>query len=407
MRLRLTLATLALSLSACHHSSGHGAADMAESPDLSPVYPALAAPDVPQVANAGGPILVSPQVVVITFAGDDSAPQIEDFVGKLGATAYWTATTAEYGVGPLSLYKTIHVTEPAPTTITDEQIQAWLSTQLDPATQSGWPQPSSQTIYAIFYPATTTITQGQSSKSCSTFGGYHSDTGISTGTERVIYAVLPRCNHPLLGPFGYLTGATSHELVEAVTDPFPQTNPAYTTVDPSHAIWARIFGGGETGDLCAQEPTADFKPDGFGYYVQRSWSNVAAAAGQDPCVPAVATPPYFNIAPTSPPGPLTISFMGFSFVTAGWTIPVGTSQTFEFQLYSSAATDPITVEATDLNGTALSFTWDVTTGINGDKLNLTINALKASSGLPDGFAISAKIGATTHNWFGLVDAVAQ
>lgn len=409
---RLVVTTLAaLTLSACHHGASNGAPDLAESPDLSPVYPALAAPDVPQVVNAGGPVLLSPQVVVVTFDGDDSTAQIESFVGTLGATDYWAATTAEYGVGALSVYRTIHIpaTEPAPATITDKEIQGWLSVKLDPASMSGWPQPSTQTIYAIFYPATTSITQGADAgapRSCESFGGYHSDTGITTGTQRIVYAVLPRCTDPQLGTFGYLTAATSHELIEASTDPYPNTNPAYSTVDASHFVWARFLGGGETGDMCAQEPTANFKREGFDYYVQRSWSNAAAAAGKSPCVPALDAPAYFDASPTTAPGPITLSFMGFSFETAGFAIPIGTSQTIGFQLYSDGATDPITISAADVSGSALSLSWDSTTGVNGDTLHLTLTANQATNGRGgiDAIAITTKVGTTSHYWLGVVQS---
>ena len=87
-------------------------------------------------------------------------------------------------------------------------------------------------------------------------------------------------------------------------------------------------------------------------------------------------------------------------------MPGGTSQTIELQLCSDGATDPITVEAKDLDVTAISFAWETTTGINGDKLHFTITANEASSGLPDAVAVSTKIGTTTHHWLGVVDAVA-
>src|SRR4029079_5699049 len=50
--------------------------------------------------------------------------------------------------------------------------------------------------------------------------------------------------------------------------------------------------GGEVADLCTRgDSTATWHESGF--VAQRSWSNAAAAAGQDPCVPGQHKP-YFN-----------------------------------------------------------------------------------------------------------------
>jgi hypothetical protein len=52
--------------------------DAASDALASTTYPA-AHPAMPQVANAGGPVMTSPKFVIITFTGDTLAPGIDDF----------------------------------------------------------------------------------------------------------------------------------------------------------------------------------------------------------------------------------------------------------------------------------------------------------------------------------------
>ena len=86
------------------------------------------------------------------------------------------------------------------------------------------------------------------------------------------------------GPLDALTAVASHELIESVIDPEPFANPAYRVLDGANGywIWAR---GGEAADMCSgqSDPYGIFP--GFDYTVARSWSNKAAVALHDPCVP--------------------------------------------------------------------------------------------------------------------------
>ena len=75
------------------------------------------------------------------------------------------------------------------------------------------------------------------------------------------------------------------------------TSPAYPLTDDAHIYWVRALGGGETSDLCAQDPESFTEFDELPYVVQRSWSNKAASAGHDPCVPQLQGDVYFNAAP--------------------------------------------------------------------------------------------------------------
>lgn len=374
-------------------------------------YPApFAAP--PTAVNSGGPVLAHPRFVPVTFSNDDGsdAAASVDFTQKVGATAYWSAL-GEYGVGSGSGTAVVALTETAPTTLSDSDIQTWLAGKLngnDPA----WPAPDANTLYVLYYPVTTTITLpnggGGTASSCTQFGAYHSNITLDAthSNMNVAYAVIPRCTTfgPLSG-LDAITGPASHELLEAATDPYPQVTPAYQNVDDADLAWMFVLGGGELGDLCAQQSTSFTKfaelPD---YTVQRFWSNASAAAGHDPCVPELPNEVYFQSAPVLPD---MISLSGLPPLN-GVTIPVGQSKVISVQLFSDAPTSgPWTVAALDyaqlFGGTpALSFAFDKTTGQNGSVLKLTITAVRAGQQGAEPFILTSKLGAATSLWIGVV-----
>src|SRR5262249_15222614 len=121
-----------------------------------------------------------------------------------------------------------------------------------------------------------------------------------------VFAVVAECPESA-GGFGLdgVTESLSHELIEASTDPFLATNPAFAWVWQDDLAWSFFGdpakgGGGhaEVTDLCAWEAGPEERAarlvDDFA--VERSWSNAAARQPQDPCVPAVDEP-YFGAAP--------------------------------------------------------------------------------------------------------------
>jgi hypothetical protein len=404
------LALPLLFLAACH-----GAASPTPTPpepragEISALQFPASIPDAPQVLSAGGSVIANPKVVAITFAGEDRADDIEAFVAGIGATSYWHDATAEYGVGPLTALAPVRLTETPPANTTDQEIQAWVAGKLD-GTHPEFATPSLDTIYAVFYPATTTITQG-GSKSCSAFGGYHNEAPLKAGLN-VAYAVLPRCTDPRLGMFDYLTSAASHELIEASTDPRPLTDPAYGTLDDAHFVWERFLGGAETGDMCAQNVNADYKPADFPYTVQRNWSNASAAAGQDPCVPADPSMPYFNAAPATPMDDMALTFAQQEIDTKGWTLSVGESKTIALELFSTAPTEtPWQIDAFDMSSlrsgmksSSLAFSFDSSTGQNGSTVQMTVTATGVSTSRlgASTFIIRSKLGERTNFWLGLI-----
>ena len=125
------------------------------------------------------------------------------------------------------------------------QLKKWIRTSLVPKNNKN-------TLYFIYLdPGVVSIMGG--SRSCQGYCGYHNNVG------KVFYAVMPypSCTGCLGGQavFDALTGTSSHELCEAITDPIAGSGWYDDT-------------NGEIGDICAWK----FKKVA-GYNVQLEWSN--------------------------------------------------------------------------------------------------------------------------------------
>jgi hypothetical protein len=246
------------------------------------------------------------------------------------------------------------------------------------------------------------LTQG-TDKSCVTFAGYHSETMASGGA--LVYALIPRCTSSAFpGPLDQVTIATSHELVEASTDPHFFTAPAYIALDDANLIWGRTPGG-ELGDMC-EYVRAAFQPLVGSFMVQRTWSNASAAAGHDPCVPVMPTP-YLGAAPNFPDLQVT-THSGQMITTKGITVNLNQSQMVEIDLFTDAPSDDYTViveDAKTAQGLAGSFNffWGKSSGHNGDKLQVLVTRTTAGTGRASELAFFVqKDGQTVSEWWGYV-----
>jgi hypothetical protein len=413
----------------------------------STTYPAPH-PPLPQLVNlAGGEALAKPKVFLVFFAGYPYEQQLITMAQTLGASAQWGGSTAEYGVGPVEYAGMVELSGAAgvaPDTLTDSDVAAFMSSEI---ASGAFGPPDTSTIYTIFYPETTTITLSGggpmgSSVSCQSFGGYHDDMAVTltlpapalpdAGADAAgdaappapveveknfAYAVLPTC--PSFGSLEGLdavTGPVSHEWVEAATDPFPSTNngadSAYSSVDGDHFAWTILGGGGEAGDLCVPEDNAFYIPTGFPFTVQRTWSNALANGGHDPCALNIAGTPYFNSAPVLDTNVnFTSLFLGGAVATKGVVIPVGKSKTIEVDLFSDADTGgPWEVSAFDLlsqftgGPPTLSFAWDRSQGVNGEKLHMTVTMVTSEMDLGGAhpFVITSTLGNAQNTWAGVV-----
>ncbi|MFO0758434.1 MAG: hypothetical protein U0359_18220 [Byssovorax sp.] len=398
-------------------STGGGGETPDAGPDVgvpSDKYPAPH-PGAPKALSFGGPVLKSPEIVSVFFADDEPGivASIKDFESKIGGSDYWTATTKEYGVNAAKLMPFVDLAEDAPDTITDADLQTWLAGKLnsdDPA----FPVPTENTVVSLHYPPGSTVSfssGGQVQKSCQAFLGYHSSITLDAahGNLKVAYAVTPRCsNVPGMSLLQAVTVTESHELIEASTDPYPQVDPAYGTTDSAHIFWILALGGGEVSDLCALFPDVNVVWPGLDYMVQRSWSNKAASASHDPCVPVLpGSGPYFNAVPVAK-DVIKLNFGGQGASIKGIKIPVGESKVVDIQLFSDGDTGgPFTVQAfddADLFGgqNQLSFSWDQDHGENGQTLHLTIKVLKGSFTDGEYFYLASTLGKKQNYWIGIV-----
>lgn len=382
---------------------------------VSTTYPALH-PAFPKLINAAGnSVLATPKVYLAFFAAYPYTDKLKTMAQTIGASAYWKSAVSEYGVGPITYVDAKILTETVAADITDKDVEKFVG---DKITAGAFGTPDENTIYTIFYPQTTTITQsgggiGGASKSCSSFGGYHSNVLLTIGgtTKNYAFAVIPTCATfgSLVGIDG-VTGALSHEWAEAATDPYPSTNSGadstYSGIDDDHFIW-NLFGGAENGDLCAQRQDAFFKPDTFDFTVQSCWSNAAAKLGGDPCAPK-AKGVFFNAAPVqNDKVTLDLSALGGGSVrTKGILIPTGGSVTVEVDLFSDGDTkgawkvDAIDAIARFTGGKpTLDFAWDRKSGQNGEKLCLTLSVIASSPfGKAHPFIINSSKGGITQSW---------
>ena len=222
----------------------------------------LAAAAPPHLAYFGGSLLTNVHVYTIFWgkkwsagAGAGIATRLNDFYRAI-LTSPLIDQLAEYSmpgksIGHGSLIGSKVITANAPVrSVTDTtirtQLKAWISAHTVPAN-------TPNTVYFIYLdPGIVSIMGG--SKSCSSYCGYHDAVG------KVYYAVMPypNCAGCLggLAAFDALTGTSSHELCEAITDPVPG------------AGWYDNHNG-EIGDICAWS----FKKVA-GYNVQLEWSNL-------------------------------------------------------------------------------------------------------------------------------------
>jgi len=255
--------------------------------------------DFPRIESAGGPVLRIPNVVPIFFANDPLQAQVEQFLGELAVSSFWTETTSEYGVQGLRVGPSVVVPDPIPRSISDIETERWMADHLN-GTHPEWPAIDGSNVYVLLYPPGTTITI-ENQASCVNFGGYHTEGSLQPGTSTddastdaaasadavttdavttdaastdaasadaasadaatveggtpesgatvtsdagtsgpsFVYAVLPRCARAdtLVG-LDSLTAALTHELIESATNPFIRTRGALQFVDSDHAAWA-------------------------------------------------------------------------------------------------------------------------------------------------------------------------
>lgn len=203
-----------------------------------------------------------------------TAPSIASFYQATANSFYfaWLAeyNTASQAIGRGGFQQQIMITPASANdqaVIDDTNIQAELVAQ---EAAHNLPTPDGNTLLAVYFPAGKTITVGSLASGVN-FCAFHG----TTSQPEMYYSVLPdfstggmatRCGHGT--EFQNLTAVSSHELVEAATDPevglATSNGPPLAWYDPAN---------GEIGDIC-NGSTADIKfAAGRQYRIQDEWSN--------------------------------------------------------------------------------------------------------------------------------------
>ncbi len=163
------------------------------------------------------------------------------------------------------------------TNLTDADIQTELQAQI---AAGNLPKPNNNTIYMTYFPAgySISIAGGQS---CVDFCAYH-DAFKSAKFGNIFYGVMPSltgsCSFGCGSGFSALTFDSSHELLEAITDPFPTpgSNPAYPQA------W-NTSNGYEIADLCENNsPTTLNTKSGRSYAVTTLFDDRTNACSTGP-----------------------------------------------------------------------------------------------------------------------------
>ena len=372
----------------------------------STIYPAPSTPAPPQLAGPANPVFMpNPKLVPVFFQDSQNQTTIPDFAHKLVASSEW-GLVQEYGIGVASVLPPVTLATTGASVLgaspTVASVNTWLTNALTAQTL-GTVGPT--TLLLIFLPPNIPIKFPNGDIVCTTFGGYHTYATL-TGNVTIPYAIIPDCQRGL----DTITSAAAHEIFEAVTDPFLTGYNSVNDQIPNDLGWKVAYHDTENGDLCAARSDHSVIPVDIGYKIARIWSNSAAAGWHDPCLPIsaiTAQAPYFNSAPTLP---ATVQITNINAVTgsaAGVVIPVGTTQTIAVHLFSDKPTGGVWHVSAQQVGLStnqtsnLTFSWDRTTGQNGDVLHLTI---AAPSSLPNGavFEIKSYYGGVITNWVGAV-----
>lgn len=224
--------------------------------------------------NYGGPVLKNVKVYPVNWGAASSircSATIDSSYTTMVASSIYTSLLPQYSaIGAGSNHATYSDTAaPTGTNISDAQIQTELSRLI---TAGSVPAPDGNTYYPIHFPSGRKITGSDGSQSCVQFCAYHG-TYVRNGVN-VYYGVIPDVGDSgCAGGCGTSTqcnntnSVSSHELVEATTDPAVGLATVY---GPPLGWYNATYG--EIGDICnAQQGTVTVGSSTI--TVQKEWSN--------------------------------------------------------------------------------------------------------------------------------------
>jgi MYXO-CTERM domain-containing protein len=282
--------------------------------------------DVPHLGypSPGGPLIQHVKVVDVFYSpGHKYKSQLEDFYKAITQSAYfdWLVeyNVANYKISRGSFVTSFEDTNVNPTTVKSLNPETYLKGLL---AANKLPPPDDDTIYMMYFPSGIDPTDGSGSSCIKPNGQYcaYHNSYAATGGQNVRYGVMPdmeagSCSMGC-GPPGFpsFTDVSSHELIEAITDPDGTGwyDDAVAANDPNNC--------GEIGDICAVGGTQETATIN-GFVVQKEWSNKnKACIGTD----ANAVVNDFTIAVD--PSSVTVPIGGSATVTVTLTKKTGVGE---------------------------------------------------------------------------------
>jgi hypothetical protein len=213
----------------------------------------------------GGPVLPNVQVVTVFWNNKvQFQKELDTFYGEITSSAYYdwlteyNTSTQTIGHGKL-LASHVDTGAPTQTALTDADVQNEVGRLID---EKKVPAPNENTLYMVHFPPGVSIDD-----SCVTFCAYHGS--FDHNGARVAYGVMPDQGGSCDGGCGTATQmvdnttqVSSHELIEATTDP---------AVGESNLAWYDDSNG-EIGDICVGG-LGTVKTASGTKTVQTEWSN--------------------------------------------------------------------------------------------------------------------------------------
>lgn len=246
---------------------------------------------LPRVQYRGGPVLRHPRIVTVTFPTEDAAVAalLARFGETITKTDWWKAVTEGYCVTPTDCIGegsgvAVRLDEKLAGEVHERQIVQMLVA----ATAAGrFGKVDENTLLVAYLPNGIKLMGGKGAY-CAGRRATHAST--EAGGSKIVYAIVPRC-----GDEGELTGAASHEILEATTNP-STVERGFALLPGAHA-GAFAASGVEPVDPCGLLTQDGHRTFERGFVFQRAWSNRAASMAQDPCVPAPPNRPYVALVP--------------------------------------------------------------------------------------------------------------
>jgi hypothetical protein len=248
----------------------------------------------PTIPSRGGHVLDPLRIVSVVAEDDPLVSDLQKLGDGIPSSAWYASFASEYGLAGTPTHTLIrgpHVA--AGTSFTEAQMDQYIASAIAAATPP--PTPDGHTVYVLYLPPGTVMTvHGAPDTTCAGVP-YHTEYGTSGDAM----AVLNPCRLSFPTILDKLTIDATHEIAEAATDPSWRSNPAWVSVAAdltrpwTSSIWNEVEmeSSAEIGDLCIATAVVE-----NGLALQRVFSNAAARAGGDPCVPALGLP-YFDVSP--------------------------------------------------------------------------------------------------------------